>query len=76
MNDVVEWAPSMIESAKKEQKKFLESGEIDGNLLQACIVLAQTDVVFRVLYKGYFNLVPFYFISSLALIFFTFNSDS
>ena len=47
MNDVVEWVPSMIESAKKEQKKFLESGEIDGNLLQACIVLAQTDIVFR-----------------------------
>ena len=47
MNDVVEWAPSMIESAKKEHKKFLESGEIDGNLLQTCIVLAQTDVVFR-----------------------------
>lgn len=32
--------------------------------------------IFSVLYKGYFNLVPFYFISSLALIFFTFNSDS
>jgi hypothetical protein len=25
----------------------LKTGQIDGNLLQACLLLAQTDVIFR-----------------------------
>jgi len=40
-------AEDIIDYAKKAHKKFLETGEIDGQLLQACIILAQTDVIFR-----------------------------
>ena len=30
-----------------KHQEFIKTGEIDGNLLQACLLLAQTDVIFR-----------------------------
>ncbi len=41
------FAEEIVDFAKKEHKKFLETGTINSNLLQACILLAQTDVIFR-----------------------------
>ena len=36
-----------IRFAKREHDKFLRTGKTDEKLLEACIVLAQTDVIFR-----------------------------
>ena len=37
----------IIDYAKKHHQEFMKTGELDGNLLQACLLLAQTDVIFR-----------------------------
>ena len=47
INEVVEFAPSMIEFAKEEHKKFIKTGEVDVKLINACLLLAQTDIIFR-----------------------------
>jgi len=37
----------IVNYAKKCHKEFLTSGKINENLLKACLLLAQTDVIFR-----------------------------
>ncbi len=48
MSDFVESVPFVINFARDEHKKFNVTGEASERLLRACILLAQTDVFFRI----------------------------
>ena len=47
ISEIKAFSEEVIEYAKKHYQEFLKTGQIDGNLLQACLLLAQTDVIFR-----------------------------